>query len=64
MSIHKMISLHPDVAGDLNEPLATELSAAGLNVLSCDFRGHGRSARVISAALLARASAKPVPAQK
>jgi hypothetical protein len=23
MSIHKMISLHPDVGGDLNEPLAT-----------------------------------------
>lgn len=25
------------------EPLATELAAAGLNVLSFDFRGHGRS---------------------
>jgi hypothetical protein len=35
MSIHKMISLHPDVAGDLNEPLATAARHAMFCSLMC-----------------------------
>lgn len=35
MSIHQMISLHPDVAGDLNEPLATAARHAMFCSLMC-----------------------------
>jgi hypothetical protein len=35
MSIHKMISLHPDVDGDLNEPLATAARHAMFCALMC-----------------------------
>jgi len=35
MSIHKMISLHPDVGGDLNEPLATAARHAMFCALMC-----------------------------
>jgi hypothetical protein len=35
MSIHKMISLHPDVAGDLNEPLANAARHSMFCALMC-----------------------------
>jgi hypothetical protein len=35
MSIHKMISLHPDVGGDLNEPLATAARHAMFCAIMC-----------------------------
>jgi hypothetical protein len=35
MSIHKMISLHPDVSGDLNETLATAARHAMFCALMC-----------------------------
>ena len=35
MSIHKMIALHPDVAGELNETLATAARHASLCSLMC-----------------------------